>query len=104
MRSALLRTAALRSALESAGYTEQAVCRRLHLAGLSEYRLEGPRHLEGEPDDALGLLIWLLIEGAPISSAGASRVPLQELEALHDSGALSDEEYAGKRAQIIAEI
>ena len=74
---------ALRSALESAGYTEQAVCRRLNLAGLSEYRLEGPRHLEGEPDDPLGLLIWLLIEGGPVSDAGATRVPLQELEALN---------------------
>jgi hypothetical protein len=29
---------------------------------------------------------------------------LQELEALHDSGAVSDEEYANKRTQIIADI
>jgi hypothetical protein len=29
---------------------------------------------------------------------------LQELEALHKSGALSAEEYASKRAQIIADI
>ena len=29
---------------------------------------------------------------------------LQELEALHESGALSDDEYASKRAQIIADI
>ncbi|MBV8862432.1 MAG: SHOCT domain-containing protein [Mycobacterium sp.] len=29
---------------------------------------------------------------------------LQELKALHDSGALSEEEYASKRAQIIADI
>ncbi|MGH3578033.1 MAG: SHOCT domain-containing protein, partial [Mycobacterium sp.] len=29
---------------------------------------------------------------------------LQELQTLHDSGALTDEEYAAKRAQIIADI
>jgi hypothetical protein len=29
---------------------------------------------------------------------------LQELEALHDSGAVTDEEYTSKRTQIIADI
>jgi hypothetical protein len=50
--------------------------------------------------------------GQPVPAAGpvaATPEPsigqrLQELEALHDSGAVSDEEYASKRAQIIAEI
>lgn len=37
----------------------------------------------------------------PATSVGER---LQELKALHDSGALSDEEYASKRAQIIADI
>jgi hypothetical protein len=49
---------------------------------------------------------------APVSAAGpADTAPepsigerLQELEGLHKSGALTDEEYATKRAQIIAEI
>jgi hypothetical protein len=48
--------------------------------------------------------------GAP--AAGAAPPPpqasvaqrLQELEALHKSGALSGEEYASKRTQIIADI
>lgn len=38
---------------------------------------------------------------APVQSIGER---LQELETLHTSGALTDEEYASKRAQIIAEI
>ncbi len=50
--------------------------------------------------------------GQPASAAGAvGTAPevsvgdrLQELKALHDSGALTDEEYASKRAQIIADI
>jgi hypothetical protein len=50
--------------------------------------------------------------GQPVPTAGpVAATPeqsigerLQELEALHDSGVLSDEEYATKRAQIIAEI
>ena len=47
----------------------------------------------------------------PAASGSVSTSPevsigerLQELERLHQSGALSDEEYTGKRAQIIAEI
>lgn len=40
--------------------------------------------------------------GAPPQASVAQR--LQELEALHKSGALSAEEYASKRAQIIADI
>jgi len=39
---------------------------------------------------------------APPQPSVAQR--LQDLEALHQSGALSSEEYAGKRAQIIADI
>src|SRR6202007_3298372 len=39
---------------------------------------------------------------APPQASVAQR--LQELEALHNSGALSAEEYAGKRAQIISDI
>jgi Short C-terminal domain len=40
--------------------------------------------------------------GTPPAASVGER--LQELKALHDSGALSDEEYASKRAQIIADI
>lgn len=46
---------------------------------------------------------------APAAGGAAPEKPsvgerLQELEALHHSGALTDEEYASKRAQIIADI
>jgi hypothetical protein len=39
---------------------------------------------------------------APPQASVAQR--LQDLEALHKSGAVSDQEYASKRAQIIADI
>lgn len=50
--------------------------------------------------------------GQPASGPGAAGAQpehsvgdrLQELKALHDSGAVSDEEYTSKRAQIIADI
>jgi len=73
---------ALRNALAAAGYTENAVCERLGLERISQYRLEGERHLTGEPEDVLGLLIWLLMESAPISSASAAKLPMEELQTL----------------------
>src|SRR5579863_844462 len=79
---------ALRTALEAAGYTEAAVCSRLSLERLSEYRLEGPRHLDKEPEDPLGLLIWLLMEGATVSAANAAKLPAGELRALDIIAAL----------------
>jgi len=39
---------------------------------------------------------------APSQASVAQR--LQDLQTLHESGAVSDEEYASKRAQIIAEL
>jgi methylase of polypeptide subunit release factors len=73
---------ALRRALEAAGFTELAVRERLGLERMGQYRLEGPRHLEAEPEDPLGLLIWVLIEGAAISLDTAGKIPLHELRAL----------------------
>jgi len=73
---------ALRQALEAAGYTEAAVRERLGLERMGQYQLEGPRHLKTQPDDPLGLLIWLLIEGAPIPLDAAAQIPLAELRAL----------------------
>jgi methylase of polypeptide subunit release factors len=74
--------AALRRALEAAGYTEPAVCKRLGLERLGQYSLEGARLLPTEPEDSLGLLIWVLIEGASISRQVAEKLPLAELSAL----------------------
>jgi len=75
--------AALAAALEKAGFTEQAVCQRLGLERVSQFRLEGARHLESEPADAIGRMVWLLIEGGPVSkSIAAANLPLAELEAL----------------------
>ena len=74
--------AALSAALATAGFTEQAVCQRLGLERVSQFRLEGARHLENEPADAIGLMIWLLIEGGPALRSTAAHLPLAELEAL----------------------
>jgi hypothetical protein len=41
--------AALRTALAAAGFTESSVCDRLGLERVSQYRLEGARHLEQAP-------------------------------------------------------
>ncbi|HEY4360181.1 MAG TPA: 50S ribosomal protein L11 methyltransferase [Bryobacteraceae bacterium] len=73
---------ALRRALETAGYTEPAVRERLGLERMGQYRLEGARHLEAQPDDALGLLIWVLLEGGAISLDATAKLPLAELRAL----------------------
>ena len=75
--------AALSAALATAGFSEQAVCQRLGLERVSQFRLEGARHLESEPADAIGRMVWLLIEGGPVSrSTAAASLPLPELEAL----------------------
>jgi methylase of polypeptide subunit release factors len=73
---------ALRRALDAAGYTEPAVLERLGVERMGQYRLEGPRHLDAEPEDLLGLLIWVLIEGATVALAAAEKLPLAELLAL----------------------
>ncbi len=75
--------ATLSAALETAGFTEKAVCERLGLERVSQFRLEGSRHLESEPADPIGLMIWLLIEGGPVlRSTAAANLPIAELEAL----------------------
>jgi SAM-dependent methyltransferase len=74
--------AALRTALEQAGFTEPGVCERLGLERIGQYRLEGARHLEQAPEDTAGLLIWLLLEGGAVPRAAAGKLLLPELEAL----------------------
>ncbi len=74
--------AALRTALDSAGFTESGLSERLGLQRVSQYRLEGARHLEQAPEDRIGLLIWLLLEGGAVSRSAAGKIPLTELEAL----------------------
>lgn len=74
--------AALRTALEVAGFTESGVRERLGLARVSQYRLEGARHLEQAPEDSAGLLIWLLLEGGAVPRSAAGKIPLRELEDL----------------------
>lgn len=79
--------AALRAALERSGFTEEGVCSRLGIERMSGYRLQGDRYFDREPDDPTGILIWLLLEGRPVSSAGSAKIPLRELAAL---GVLKD--------------
>ncbi len=74
--------AALRTALEGAEFTESSLCGRLGLERVSQYRLDGARHLEHPPEDTVGLLIWLLLEGGAVPRAAAGQIPLRELEAL----------------------
>lgn len=73
---------ALRTALKRVGFAEAGVCERLGLERVSQYRLEGARHLEHPPEDTAGLMIWLLLEGGAVSRAASKTIPLTELEAL----------------------
>jgi methylase of polypeptide subunit release factors len=74
--------AALRAALEGSGFTESGLCERLGLERVSQYRLDGARHLEQPPEDSAGLLIWLLLEGGAVPRAAGGKIPLRELETL----------------------
>jgi SAM-dependent methyltransferase len=74
--------AALNAALQAAGFTERAVCERLGLERISEFRMEGLGHLKEEPEDVIGLLVWFFMEGKPLSRSGAAKLPMKELEAL----------------------
>jgi SAM-dependent methyltransferase len=74
--------AALRTALDSAGYTESAVCQRLGIQKIYEFRLLGDPHLTEDPPDTLGKLIRLLMECGPVSRADSGALPWAELDAL----------------------
>ena len=78
--------AALRSALDSAGYIESAICQRLGLQKLSQFqfvteRRPPPRTLT-ENSDALDLLIRMFLENEPVERHAARALPLDLLTAL----------------------
>ena len=74
--------AALQGALEAAGYSEQAVCDRLDLQQIFDFRLQGAPYLEQDPADALGMLIRLLMECGPVSREATPGLPWEEMRAL----------------------
>src|ERR1051326_3143708 len=74
--------ARLRGALGALDYTEAAVCRRLGLERMSGFVVEGSTHQQKQPEDPLGVLIWLLMEGQSVTRAAAGNIPIAELEAL----------------------
>jgi SAM-dependent methyltransferase len=77
---------ALRSALNAAGYTEPAICERLGLEKLSQFKFvtelrPAPRAVT-EDADALDLLIRLFLENEPLERDTARVLPLDVLTAL----------------------
>lgn len=70
---------ALRSALSAYGYTETAACAHLNLKRISNFEIEVDRRFDAEPQDAIGLLARLLIEGGTVSRQAAAGIPVQEL-------------------------
>jgi SAM-dependent methyltransferase len=78
--------AALQSALDAAGYTEQAVCERLGLQKISQFqfateRRPAPRTVPENPD-SLDLLLRLFLENQPVERDAARMLPLDILSAL----------------------
>jgi SAM-dependent methyltransferase len=78
--------AALRSALDGAGYTEPAVCERLGIQKISQFqfateRRPAPRTLTEDPD-SVDLLIRLFLENEPVECDTARTLPLDILAAL----------------------
>jgi len=74
--------AALRNALDAAGYTETGVCQRVGIQKIFDFRLEGDPPINEDPPDALGKLIRLMLECGPVSRADAGALPWKELEEL----------------------
>jgi SAM-dependent methyltransferase len=77
---------ALRSALEAAGYTEPAICERLHLQKISQFRFATehrppPRPMAQNPHP-LDLLIRLFLESQPLDRDTARALPLDLLSTL----------------------
>ncbi len=78
--------AALRSALDAAGYTEPAVCERLGIQKLSQFqfatdRRPAPRTVPENPD-SMDLLLRLFLENQPVERDTARMLPLDILAAL----------------------
>ena len=78
--------AALRSALDAADYTEPAICKRLGLEKISQFKFvtelrPTPRAVT-EDADALDLLIRLFLENEPLEHDAARGLPLDILAAL----------------------
>jgi len=77
---------ALRSALIAAGYTEPAICERLHLQKISQFqfatdRRPPPRSLSQNPDP-LDLLIRLFLENESVHRHMARSLPVELFSAL----------------------
>ena len=72
---------ALRSALSDAGYTESAVCARLGLQNISQFKFATDRPLT-ESSDTLDLVIRLFLENQPIERERARVLPLDIFTAL----------------------
>lgn len=58
--------AALRGALEQAGYTEAAIAARSGFASIFDYRTKPPAHALPDPADALDVLIRLFLDSRPL--------------------------------------
>jgi SAM-dependent methyltransferase len=76
------RFTALRRALLAADFTERAVSERLGIKDIFGYWLEGASYFSEEPEDALGKLIRLTLDGGPVSRDRAPALPWAELDAL----------------------
>jgi SAM-dependent methyltransferase len=78
--------AGLRSALNTAGFSEQAVCERLGLQKLSQFKfvteLRPPPRTLTENPDSLDLLIRLFIENEPVERNTVRGLPLDLLTTL----------------------
>jgi len=78
--------AALRSALDTAGYTEPAICERLGLQNISQFKfvteLRSPSRTLTKNPDSLDLLIRLFLENEPLERDAAQTLPLNILAAL----------------------
>lgn len=77
---------ALRSSLDAAGYTEPAICERLGLQKLSQFKFvtelrPAPQALTENPD-SLDVLIRLFLENEPVERDSARTLPLDLLAAL----------------------
>lgn len=74
--------AALREALQSAGYTEDGVCQRAGIQKIFDFRLEGETHIKEVDSDTLGRLIHLLLECGSLSRECAPELPWKQLDDL----------------------
>lgn len=77
---------ALRSVLHAAGYTEHAICERLGLQNISQFRFRAECRTQPRPAaenrDTLDLFIRLFLDSEPLEQDTARALPLELLTAL----------------------